>query len=146
MDVRCGSSAARVRHAPTRDREPRRCPGPDDHPEPRPRGRTRRTAGPAHPCADPSSIHPADVRLTPTGTRLVPTLKLLLQQNRPTCEVRRCPLLRCSWGTSRLVCSLRVLSILTPEQTSVSKAVMASGYVHLSRSSMPRPMIQSLSS
>src|SRR5262245_41934841 len=86
MDVRCGSSAARVRHAPTRDREPRRCPGPDDHPEPRPRGRTRRTAGPAHPCADPSSIHPADVRLTPTESRLVPTLKLLLQQNRPNCE------------------------------------------------------------
>src|SRR5262249_50536651 len=79
----CWSNGAQARRAPTRDRELPRSAEPDGRPALRPRGRTHRTADPAHPCSAPSSKLSVDGRFTSTESRFALLLKTVLQQNRP---------------------------------------------------------------
>src|SRR5262249_35330766 len=83
----CWSNAAQARRAPTRDRELPRSAEPDGRPALRPRGRTHRTADPAHPCSAPSSKLSVDGRFTSTESRFALLLKTVLQQNPPKEDV-----------------------------------------------------------
>src|SRR5262249_57221764 len=83
----CWSNGAQARRAPTRDRELPRSAEPDGRPALRPRGRTHRTADPAHPCSAPSSKLSVDGRFTSTESRFALLLKTVLQQNRPRAAV-----------------------------------------------------------
>src|SRR5262249_23023683 len=97
----CWSNAAQARRAPTRDRELPRSAEPDGRPALRPRGRTHRTADPAHPCSAPSSKLSVDGRFTSTESRFALLLKTVLQHNRPQAAVEEGMLFRRCQGRSR---------------------------------------------
>src|SRR5215468_4137142 len=101
----CWSNAAQARRAPTRDRELPRSAEPDGRPALRPRGRTHRTADPAHPCSAPSSKLSVDGRFTSTESRFALLLKTVLQQNRPIAAIlARPPSGHSKWAPSTENC------------------------------------------
>src|ERR1700756_2746439 len=75
MADQCWSNAAQARRAPTRDRELPQSAEPDGRPVLRLRGRTHRTADPAHSCTAPSSKRSVDGRFTSTESRFALLLK-----------------------------------------------------------------------